>query len=796
TDNVGSTEALASLDIDGAAVTVDDVATTGTIDICGDTITTTGSLDADDAVITLIADDMNLFTDSGVSAAIDSGSADTIVLTKAVDQNIDLGTDSETDGAFGDNLGLSVAELQTFTNTAVLRIGATADGMSTQTEGIDVSDDVVLTNLSDLSLQTLGTVDAVANTTTTTLGSISVANLAVNAGGQVILDGINDVDTLAINAGVGTATAGDANITFLDSDGFTVGEVDTVQGVIALDGEITLTATTGDVVVTDVVNPTGSDSDVSATGDVTVTLSGDDAKLTVESGADITSSTGDIVITADEMDLAGSVTGAATDSLVVLQPASLGQEIDLGSTTAVDATNDDTLELSNDELNRVTAGFLHIGRNDAGTEAGDITITQAISFVAAMAPVVALITGGKIEDDDTNPGSIATEGDLALLAAAGVGTADPLDIAVDGKIAVLNSSATPTDVQLTSDQTITIDSVTINAVTPTATTISGISNENDGAIVVNTTFDGANIVVNQSVLTDGDITLNADFNGTGSGTDGGTIVVSDMAQIAGEGSTFAANTLANSITLVAEDDIEVSDLLAVNLVSVTSTVGSVVDDGVETTRLQGANITINAAMNIGGFTALTLDDVAGGNIQQAVDVNLTSPLGTLTATVPIGPTGGNVQINEIDGQDVTGDEQFVLSQLIANAGEGEQLAVLNSGGALLVDVPVTVTTHDLLIGTVDSGLLTISNTITLTDGTLDVGSQSGDVNVTANLSASEAVTLQTGNSDISINAGVESTGAGVVVNAGNDVTLGTASNVSALTAGQDITIDAQNNVSI
>ncbi len=475
------------------------------------------------------------------------------------------------------------------------------------------------------------------------------------------------------------------------------------------------------------------------------------------------------------MDLVGTVASVST-GVVTVQPFSAGQLINLGSTSDAAAN---TLELSDAELDNITTGKLIIGRDDASA-AGTITVSQVVSLALLAAPVVVLITGAKI--DDTVAGSISAS-KLALRSKTGVGSAaTPLTLESVGEVAAING--TSGGLFLDSNDTVTVGTVDGTI---------GIKNIGGGAITIETFANNANIVVNQSILTNGDIKLDADKNGTGSGTDGGTITIASTAQLAGQNSTLAVNTLANSITLIAEDNITVSDLLAVNLVKVTSTVGSVFDDGVETTRLQGADIEINAAVDIGSSTPITLAEVVTGSVARAVDVNLTSPIGTIKANA----TTGNVLINEISSS-IPGDAQFVISRLDATPGSGKQLAVINSGGPLLVDTTISVANYDLLLGTVGNGQLQVSNTITNTFGKVELGAQNGLLNILSggNVNAEGATSLQTGTGNVLISAGLSSTTGDVSVISGSNITLGTTGALTAVSATKDVILNAKRNVTI
>ncbi len=256
------------------------------------------------------------------------------------------------------------------------------------------------------------------------------------------------------------------------------------------------------------------DDNVNATGNVVVTLRGDDAKLSVAIGNNIISSAADVTLTADKMDLVGTVASVST-GVVTVQPFSAGQLINLGSTSDAAAN---TLELSDAELDNITTGKLIIGRDDASA-AGTITVSQVVSLALLAAPVVVLITGAKI--DDTVAGSISAS-KLALRSKTGVGSAaTPLTLESVGEVAAING--TSGGLFLDSNDTVTVGTVDGTI---------GIKNIGGGAITIETFANNANIVVNQSILTNGDIKLDADKNGTGSGTDGGTITIASTAQLA------------------------------------------------------------------------------------------------------------------------------------------------------------------------------------------------------------------------------------------------------------------------
>src|SRR5262249_40135090 len=130
-----------------------------------------------------------------------------------------------------------------------------------------------------------------------------------------------------------------------------------------------------------------------------------------------------ITLTGDSIDITSSSAITAGSNLVTLQPKTAGTAINVGGADAAG-----TLGLTDAELDRVTAGTLVVGRNDAGNAAGNITLTAAIS--PANTNTLLLVTGGAVIDGNTT-GADLTVTSLAISANTGIGASnDPLDTAV------------------------------------------------------------------------------------------------------------------------------------------------------------------------------------------------------------------------------------------------------------------------------------------------------------------------------------------------------------------------------
>jgi filamentous hemagglutinin family protein len=209
---------------------------------------------------------------------------------------------------------------------------------------ITVSADITPdTNTTKLHLKTNSTVTA----TNASGGGIIVTNLGVEAGDTVeITETSNSVTFLAINAPNET-------VTFTQSGTFGVAPVNTVNGITS--GMLTLTSTTGDITV---FNP-----GITATGDIEINVNGDEKTFSITAGSDVNTDTGGITVTADNMNLLGTITNtdATTANIVTLKPFST-DGIRLGSV----ASNPSILELSDAELDNIFATTLRIGSATAG----------------------------------------------------------------------------------------------------------------------------------------------------------------------------------------------------------------------------------------------------------------------------------------------------------------------------------------------------------------------------------------------------------------------------------------------
>jgi filamentous hemagglutinin family protein len=289
---------------------------------------------------------------------------------------------------------------------------------------------------------TTGNLAVVAGGAVTQTGPVATMGLAVTStGGTVTLENVlNDVDNLSISA--------TGNVNYIDSDGFTVDAVNSVLGVSSSSGSVHLTALAGNIMVSN----TAASYDIDAGAGISILLSAAEALFTINSGAIVrNNSSGDIVITADIMDLTGDI--MASGQRVTLKSTTADHKIALGFISGAQAMR---LELTTAELDNITASYLEIG----STTQGDITVISDISPLYIMrlhlisGKKVTASTGGIIfshlaieAGGDVNFTNTNTDVDFLAIDAQGFDAtfydADDLDInTVDGVVGVKAKSFT------------------------------------------------------------------------------------------------------------------------------------------------------------------------------------------------------------------------------------------------------------------------------------------------------------------------------------------------------------------
>ncbi|MFA5293623.1 MAG: filamentous hemagglutinin N-terminal domain-containing protein, partial [Phycisphaerae bacterium] len=722
--SVDTVDGLTGIDTDNGSVTL--TTTTGTLSVldtaAADDIAATTTI-----ALTVTANEGKIEILSGADVQSTGGThtytadkmdiAGTITATgqkvilkaeSAIDDDaINLGSAVDTTG---NTLELSDTELDHITATT-LQIGEAA-----QAGAITVSSDISPAAITNLHLINNSTVTA-------TDGGIVVSGLAVEAAGAVeITDATTNVATLAIDTSTG-------NITFTDADSFSVGTVDSIAGVDTDGGSVALTATTGDITVTN----TAAADDIGATTTIALTAVADEGKITINSGADVESTGGTHTYTADKMAIAGTITATGQKVILKAESAIDDDAINLGST--VDTTGN-TLELSDAEIDNITATTLQIG------EAGQAeAITVSADITPANVTNLHLITNSTVTATALSGGGIVVSG-LAVEAAGAVeiteASTDVDTLAVDTSTGSIKYTDIDGFSVGTVDGVAAVDtdngSVQLTAMSGDITVTNTAAA--DGDVVATTT------IVLTAAANEGKITIEAlaDVESTG----GAHTYIADKMDIAG---TITAT--GQRVTLMAEHEFDDD---AINL-------GAAVDTVDHTLALSDTELD--------NITATTLV------------IGETGQAGAITVSSDISPAA-ITNLHLINNSTVTAtDGGIVVSGLAVEA----------AGAVTITDNTTDVTT--LAVNT-SSGNIQFTPTGAFTVGTIDgvdgVHTVAGNITLTATspLTISADVTT-TGDGDITLTAGDTVGTAGDAITISASVLIASDLGDILLTAGDDIT---------
>ncbi|MEW7008143.1 filamentous hemagglutinin N-terminal domain-containing protein [Lentilitoribacter sp. EG35] len=332
--------------------------------------------------ITINADAMN------IQNSILAGTGTVTLQTATNGQLIDLGgTD-----AVG-TLGLTDAELDRIT-AGMLRIGNSVAGSITVSSAIGPALTDTLSLITGDQIVDSNAIDP----------DITVSNLALQA-----VNGIGSAGTL--ETGVDTiaainSTSGSIKLNQETGLGdLTIGTVDGVVGISnqAITGlsQTRISAENSNLVVNAAISTALDSLLVAALGN---NLLDNNSSISTTAGFGMD-------LQAASMALEGGTITAGSNGRVRISPVFVGQEVDLGSTTDAGTA----LELSDAELDTITAGILQIGQ--AGI--GDINVSDTISPNTAKVNTLSLTTGGSITSTNADPIDIAVY-NLALRSGTGL----------------------------------------------------------------------------------------------------------------------------------------------------------------------------------------------------------------------------------------------------------------------------------------------------------------------------------------------------------------------------------------
>jgi hypothetical protein len=630
-----------------------------TTDTAGtDAIKVQGLDSAFNANLTITAKTSDTVTFQTNATDLDSGDLDvtagTIVLDEDVTTSGDATLNATTAGISNGAWTLTATDLdasaisgiQLNTDVATISAGVSGAGGISIDEADGVTLTSVTTNNGPITVEAGGaievdevsapgntvTLDAAGAITDGNVGNLNVtaALLDATAGGGIELD--TDVDEIEATA-AGAIVLREANGVILTSvvtaDGpITITAAGTVEAVWVIsstdddDNDITISTTSGDIVVDTITAGAGAYADVFLTASagkiceplLITTVTGDVLTLTAATGIDLNT-------------IANSIEAETTgEGDIVIR------EADAVTLTSVETTNG-TIEI--DAGGTITAELVTAG----GT--GDVMLTAtasegddgdiALGVITAADDTVLLQAAGAITG--VGSGNNVTASQLAMVADAGIGSGDALETAVS-TLAAHNSASGNIQVANNVGGLLTIGSVTLPG---TSVTLSGVINDApDGTVVVT---NASPVTVAKDVSADGDVTIEA----TDTPDSGDNLTVETAAVVSGDNIYLRAGDdllidagaiVAAAGTVALAADYEAAE--SPNPVGVSLTVRGLVTNGTLATATTGA-----------GADAVTFVQKGSGRI----DVDAGAGNDTYNLHVGAGSLDGRVHIADTAGTD-------------------------------------------------------------------------------------------------------------------------------------------------
>ncbi|EGF27469.1 hypothetical protein RBWH47_03547, partial [Rhodopirellula baltica WH47] len=670
-----------------------------------------------------------------INGAINSGAGRTNIQSSRPSQDVIVGGN-------GGALGLSTDELNRITAGSI-QVGRT-DGNGTGS--INILGDIAPALSGTLILLTDGDV---VDTSVGRIGNYLSGdrNLKIVAGGDVTLDGDNDVDNL-----VAVVTGSGNSFTFHDTDGVTI-----PASANAIDG------TTG-----------------------------------------ITTDDGPILLVQNDLDIQSAIDAGTAN--VTIRPYTNTREISLGAETVGQLSLTDT-ELDLVMAAIVKVGQLDPTDITKAINTGNINLRGAITQADSGYTKLSLITGGAVVDQTGTEQADITVDELAIQAGGGIGTAatnGDIDVNVTKLAAHNDLTNNPLAggifINALGDTTIdTVDGVI------------GVINDFDtGSITVDVDADGTDdgvLTVNENVTSKkGSITLTADddiildevtvSNGatasntpititadTASGDNDGVITMIDGTEI---------NSGASKAILSADGDITLGLVTTTNAaldsIQITTTNGAVLDASETMTNadlMSSGGVVINSAAGVGTTTDAIETSIASLDI-----TNADGPINILEAT--------DLSIINIDqnGTDATDDAVTIVttdgSITVAASGtgidaEGANVALTANGTGKSINVNEIIdAAGDGTITLTAADSITSNATITSGDGDITLGATAGDATFGGTTTGEGDIITATG--DITVSAasgaitmsngtlfqsnGASNAGGLIDLSADGDITLG------------------------
>ena len=671
----------------------------------------------------------------------------------------DLGTGSATSG---DDYTAIAANAQV----------SIADGMSTGTLTVLVTDDTLLESTETVDVQisnpSFATVSIGTDTATASIADndTAVANLSVTTQGDedgpvdivytVTLDKVNNTGSAITfdldDLGTGSATAGDdytaiaANAQVSIADGMSTGTLtvlvtdDTLlESTETVDAQVSNSSFAAVSIGTDTATANIADNDT-AVANLSVTTQGDEdgpVNIVYTVTLDKANNTGD-AITFDLDDLGTGSATAGDDYTAIAANAQITVADGMSTGTLTVLVTDDTLlestETVDAQLSNASFAAVSIGTDTATANITDNDTATANLSVTTQGDedgpvdIVYTVTLDKVN----NTGSAITF-DFADL---GTGTATAGDdytaIAANAQISIADGMSTGTLTVLVTDDAL---------LESTETVVAQLSNSSFAAVSIGTNTATANIADNDTVVANLSVTTQGDEDGP---VDIVYTVTLDRVNNTGSAITFDLADLGTG-TATAGDDY--TALLGTEQISIAagSSIGTfavtVIDDALlESTETQFAQISNSsfASVSIGTDTAtanITDNDTATANLSVTTQGDEDGPVDIVyTVTLDkVNNTGGAITFDLDDlgtGTATAGDDYTAIA---ANA----QVSIADgmSTGTLTVLV-----TDDALLESTETLVAQISNS---SFAAVSIGTDTATANITDNDTATANLSVTT-----------------------------------------------------
>ncbi|NKB20958.1 MAG: PEP-CTERM sorting domain-containing protein [Alphaproteobacteria bacterium] len=587
-----------------------------------------------------------------------------------------------------------------------------------------------------------------------------VVNITLNSGADVISVTGRAIEDLAghanvqVNAGAkvtGAITLGDGNDT-LTFDGGNFNNVRLYTGGNGTDS-ITFRNRTGSLDAGDIFDFEsiifGSGADISVSDKF-------DADLIVESGGNVTASTGNLAFDPGDNDLTvngGSVTGDVR-MLVGVNTISVGT----GGTITGDvftSASDDVMTVSvggtvtgniamEDDSDTLTVSGSVTGNIDMGTGADNLTLRSGSTFSGAVAlgngndvvtfdggdvSTVASIDGGNGTDDRVNFENVTATMDSSLLTdVEKVNINDGATVSLTGTYdqeVSVNTGGTLSGglTQGAGDNVLKVSGGTVNGNIVTGDGVNTVSVDNSGMVTGNIT---SGIDSDAVTVSDGSVDGNIS---TGDGVD--TVKIENVGSVTGDISTSAGNDIVSVSDSTVDGDIGTGT----GADNVTINAGGGVTGTIETggftdtvTINSGGTLTGDLSTSDGADTILIAGGTVAGNVTTGGDADImtVSAGGAVNGTIGMGngndsltfDGGGFSGVTSIDGGNSTGD-----SLTFRNTSGTVASGVISN----IENVVINTNANVSLNGVLTSDLAVNSG------GTVGAGNSPGLLNIVGNL---------------------------------------------------------------